>query len=68
MVKKFTFEFVKNYIESEGIELISEEYVNINSKLKMKCSSGHIFEINFKQFKQGFRCPIDSNPKLYQKK
>ncbi len=57
--QKLTYEFVKEFVEKKGCKLLSETYENVNSKLKLKCSSGHIFELNFKQFKQGHRCYID---------
>lgn len=53
---KHSYEYVKDYIESFGYELISEEYENINAKLFIKCPNGHIFDTTFKKFKQGNRC------------
>ena len=56
--KKFTFEYVKNYIEKKGYKLISKEYVNSKIKLKVKCSKNHEYEINFSSFKMGNKCKI----------
>lgn len=55
---KHSYEYVKEYIESFGYELISKEYENINAKLFIKCPNGHIFDTTFKRFKQGNRCRI----------
>lgn len=55
--KKFTYEYVKDYIENEGYELLSKEYKNHKIKLEMKCNKGHIFKLNFGVFKNiGTRC------------
>ena len=56
-MKKLTYEEVKEYIESFGYELLNEEYMNANTKLKIKCSNGHIFERTFSKFKQTQACP-----------
>lgn len=57
MPKKLTYEYVKNYIESfEGYKLLSEEYKNSYTKLKVKCPKNHVFEIKQCNFKSGNRC------------
>lgn len=55
--RKHNYEFVKKYIENEGYELLSKTYINQDEKLKMKCSKGHIFLMDFCHFKRGCRCP-----------
>ena len=55
---KLTYEEVKEYIESFGYKLLSRNYENNHSKLKIMCDKGHIYETSFKIFKRGFRCPI----------
>lgn len=57
MGKKHTYEFVKEYIESFGYKLLSEEYINNYTKLLIKCPKGHKYEVGFNNFKQGYRCP-----------
>lgn len=42
---------VKEYINSFGIELLSEEYINNHKPLKLKCSCGNIFYRDFSTFK-----------------
>lgn len=47
---------IKNHIE---YELLSDEYINNNSKLKFKCCYGHIYETTWSHFyNTGSRCPI----------
>ncbi|MFW6377676.1 MAG: hypothetical protein ACOCZ5_03420 [bacterium] len=44
MPKKLTYEHVKSYIESfEGYKLLSEEYENNRTKLKIQCPEDHTF-------------------------
>ena len=55
---KYSYEYVKNYIESKGYTLISDTYCNANTKLKMRCERGHDFEMSFSKFHNGNqRCP-----------
>lgn len=55
---KYNYEYIKKYIESFGYELISKEYIGVFDKLIVKCPKGHIYEVNFNNFKNGYRCPI----------
>ena len=55
-MKKHTYEFVKEYIESFGYKLLSKEYINSYTKLLIKCPKGHEYKISFNSFKQGYRC------------
>lgn len=54
---KLTYDYVKEYINNEGYELLSKTYINNHTKLKVKCPKGHIFEVKFNHFKNGSRCP-----------
>ena len=56
MSKKYTYEFVKEYIESFGYKLLSKKYINSHTKLLIKCPKGHEYKISFSSFKQGYRC------------
>jgi hypothetical protein len=50
----YTYEEVKYFIEVESNSdciLLSDKYFNIDSKLKIKCSCGEIFETSFYKFK-----------------
>ena len=48
---------VKEYIESFGYKLLSNEYKNALTKLELKCPKGHIFEMRYNDFQQGHKCP-----------
>lgn len=52
-VSKHKYDDVKCFIESKGCELLSEEYVGIDNKLRIKFSCGHIGERTFYIFKTG---------------
>ena len=56
MSKKHTFEYVKEYFEEQGCELLEEEYKNARFKMKYKCNCGNISETIFNNFKKGSRC------------
>ena len=57
-LKKYEYEFVKNYIESFGHKLLSEDYINCSSSLDIKCDNGHIYHKDFNDFKNNeSRCP-----------
>ena len=66
MPKKLTYEEVKNYIELQGYQLLSKEYINNHTKLKMICDKGHECEITFGNFKQGKRCRTCAFEKISQ--
>lgn len=59
MPMKLTYEFIKKEIEKEGYKLLSTEYINANTKLKIKCDKGHKFRMRWSSFQQGQRCPIE---------
>jgi hypothetical protein len=54
--KKHSFEYIKDQIEKNGYELLSKEYKNAITKLKMRCNEGHEIEITWNNFQQGKRC------------
>ena len=54
---KLTYKEVKEYIESFGYKLLSNEYKNSKTKLEIECPKGHVFEMRFNSFKNGTRCP-----------
>lgn len=52
--QRLLYEEVRDFIEGEegnGCELLSEEYVNNRTKLKLRCACGKIFETSFNSFK-----------------
>ena len=56
---KWTYEKVKEYVESRGYELLSRSYKN-KKKISLKCPQGHIWEVDFHSFKKGVNCPCCS--------
>lgn len=62
--QRFSYEYVKNYIESFGQTLLSTEYINGKQKLLVKCPNPNHppYEVTFENFKgskskRGTRCP-----------
>lgn len=66
-MKRLTYEEVKEYIESFGYKLISTEYINNRTPLKIICDEGHEIEMRFDNFKSGKRCKICANNVKYEK-
>lgn len=59
--RKFTYNYVKNYIEEYGYKLLDEKYINCDAKMKLQCAKGHVFWASFYSFKFGHRCPKCAN-------
>lgn len=57
MTRRLSYDEVKNFIESLNYELLSDEYKNANTKLKIKCDKGHEFEMRLACLKSGRGCP-----------
>lgn len=53
------YEYVKNYIESYGAKLLSNEYVNAKTKLDIQCECGRKFKADFDKIK--FRGKVRCN-------
>lgn len=51
------YEYVKNIFKEKGAELLSEEYVNMNTKIKYKCQCGHISETTLGNYSKIKGCP-----------
>ncbi|AII28059.1 homing endonuclease [Bacillus phage Bobb] len=54
--KKFSYSFVKEFVESKGYTLLSESYSNAHELLNICCPSGHRYMVSFNSFKRGTRC------------
>lgn len=50
------YDYVKEYIESYNYKLLSKEYINNKTKLKLNCPNNHLYETRFDLFIQGYRC------------
>jgi len=55
-MRKLTYEYVKNSIEFFNFKLLSKEYKNSITKLKVQCNKGHIYEVTWGNFQSGKRC------------
>ncbi len=51
-MKKLTYNDVKSYIESYGYKLLSDNYVNCLTPIKIQCEQGHIIDSPFDNFKK----------------
>lgn len=54
--RRHDYDFVKKYFEEQGCKLLSDTYVNTQTKLKYQCECGEISEIRFGNFRNGQRC------------
>jgi len=55
---KLDYDHIKSYIEEEGYQLLSDTYINCETKLLVKCPEGHNYNVNFHSFSGGSRCPV----------
>lgn len=61
---KLNYEYIKEYIESFGYEILSNEYINMKTNILVKCPNGHkSYFTNFDRFKRGDRCPYCNESK-----
>ena len=55
---KYTYEFVKEYVESFGYKLLSKNYSSAKEKISILCECGESWDVTFDHFKNhGSRCP-----------
>lgn len=57
MGKKLTLEFVKEQLKKEGYTLLSDRYINANTKFRYVCPNGHEREMSWNKWQGGRRCP-----------
>lgn len=55
--KKMDINYIKEVMAKENYTLLSEEYKNNKTKLKIKCDKGHEYEATWAHYNQGSRCP-----------
>uniref|UniRef100_A0A6M3K5R2 Putative transposase n=1 Tax=viral metagenome TaxID=1070528 RepID=A0A6M3K5R2_9ZZZZ len=58
MLKKYTYEYVKDAIEREEYKLLSTKYINSSIKLNVLCPKNHKYKVKYNVFQQGKRCPV----------
>ncbi len=64
--KKYTYKYVKEYIENQGYKLISTTYKNTDQKLEMICDKNHECVCNFDNFKnKNTRCSECAGTRKY---
>ena len=56
-MKKHTFEYVKEYLESEGYTLLSDSYISNREQLSICCVNHHTYNVSFSNFHKGCDCP-----------
>ena len=61
MPTKLKYNYVKKYIDSIGYTLISDKYINNNSKINVRCDKGHEYSVRFLSLQSGRRCKICMN-------
>lgn len=54
--KRFSYDFVKGFIEDQNCQLLSSEYKGCDDLLDVKFDCGHTAKISFYSFKKGHRC------------
>lgn len=55
--QKIPIENVKSLLKEGGLILISDNYENTNTLLKVQCELNHVFERSFTHFKKSLQCP-----------
>lgn len=60
-----SYRYIKKHVELQGYHLLSEDYMNNTTKLKMVCPNSHLCDIPWQQFHSGNRCAeCSGNKKL----
>jgi len=55
--QKLTIEEFQRLTESIGYKLLSKEYTNNYTKIRVLCDAGHLWSVQPKHLKEGRRCP-----------
>lgn len=56
-MRKLTYEYVKEKIETDGYILLSDTYKNNSAKLEVQCPKGHTYSVCYGDWSKGRRCP-----------
>jgi len=56
--------YIYKMFEMEGYRLLSINYINNRSKLKCICSNNHEYNVSWRDWQTGGRCPICRNEKM----
>lgn len=63
---KFSYEEVKQIIESRNYKLLSDTYKNCMIKLHLSCPRGHDWHVSYNSFSKGTDCPCYTEQKMMQ--
>ena len=55
---KLSYIYVESQLMKEGYKILSDNYENARSKLKIQCIKGHQYEVTYHNFQKGHRCPV----------
>ncbi|TCJ01122.1 hypothetical protein, partial [Cytobacillus praedii] len=55
-ITNWNYVMVKEFVNAQEYDLISENYTKSIDKLSMQCPNGHIIDLSFYDFKRGNRC------------
>jgi hypothetical protein len=54
--EKLTIEYVKQYFKDNECEMLTNTYINNETKMSYRCSCGNVSQISFTSFQRGSRC------------
>ena len=57
---KMDFKKVKQSFEDKGFKLLDKNYINSITKMKVRCSNGHIYKTTWNMWNRGHKCPYCS--------
>lgn len=65
MSRRLTYEYIKDFVENQDYKLLSDKDVNYkyNTYIKIQCSKGHTYDVNWNSFQSGNRCRECANDK-----
>lgn len=55
--KSPTIESIQEFIKPKGFILLSTNYINNNTKLSVKCTKDHVWNVHWNNLKNGSGCP-----------
>ena len=56
--RRHSYKYIKTQIEKEKYKLLSKEYKNDITHIKLECPNGHKYKAIYSNFRNGKRCPI----------
>jgi hypothetical protein len=65
--RRFSYEYIYNFFQDRGCELLEKEYINNSTKMKYRCKCGNIDYVIFNNFKRIHSCHKCNYIKLAEK-